>query len=91
MERVIKAGFVSYERLPMLEIVFDRLVRIMSATLRSSRMIMLKITIESIQSMRFGDYMNAVPSSSMFAVFKAVQWENYGLIIVDFLHVLFDH
>lgn len=83
MERVIKAGFVSYERLPMLEIVFDRLVRIMSATLRSFTNDNVEITIESIQSMRFGDYMNAVPSSSMFAVFKAVQWENYGLIIVD--------
>ncbi|WP_459987510.1 flagellar motor switch protein FliM [Komagataeibacter kakiaceti] len=83
MERVIKAGFVAYERLPMLEIVFDRLVRIMSSTLRSFTNDNVEITMESIQSMRFGDYMNAVPSSSMFAVFKAVQWENYGLIVVD--------
>lgn len=83
MEQVIKAGFVAYERLPMLEIVFDRLVRIMSSTLRSFTNDNVEITMESIQSMRFGDYMNAVPSSSMFAVFKAVQWENYGLIVVD--------
>lgn len=27
--------------------------------------------------------MGAVPSSSMFAVFKAVQWDNYGLVVVD--------
>ncbi len=67
----------------MLEIVFDRLVRIMSSTLRSFTNDNVEITMESIQSMRFGDYMNAVPSSSMFAVFKAVQWENYGLIVVD--------
>ncbi|QEO16881.1 flagellar motor switch protein FliM [Acetobacter vaccinii] len=83
MERVIKAGFVSYERLPMLEIVFDRLVRILSTTLRSFTNDNVEITIETIRSMSFGDYMNAVPSSSLFAVFKAMQWENYGLVVVD--------
>jgi flagellar motor switch protein FliM len=83
IERIIKAGFVSYERLPMLEIVFDRLVRILSATLRSFTNDNVEITIEGIRSMSFGDYMNAVPSSSLFAVFKAVQWDNYGLIVVN--------
>ena len=32
MQRIISSGLVSYERLPMLEIVFDRLVRIMSTS-----------------------------------------------------------
>ena len=30
MQKIISSGLISYERLPMLEIVFDRLVRIMS-------------------------------------------------------------
>lgn len=83
MERIIRAGFASYERLPMLEIIFDRLVRILSSTLRSFTNDNVEITIESIRSMSFGDYMNTVPSSAMFAVFKAIQWENYGLSIID--------
>ncbi|MBB2197432.1 MAG: flagellar motor switch protein FliM [Gluconacetobacter sp.] len=83
MERVIKAGFVAYERLPMLEIVLDRLVRLLSSTLRSFTNDNVEITMESTRSMCFGDYMNTVPSSSLFAVFKAVQWENYGLVVVD--------
>lgn len=83
MERVLKAGFVAYERLPMLEIVLDRLVRLLSSTLRSFTNDNVEITMESTRSMSFGDYMNTVPSSSLFAVFKAVQWENYGLVIVD--------
>ncbi|ACI53207.1 flagellar motor switch protein FliM [Gluconacetobacter diazotrophicus PA1 5] len=83
LERVIKAGFVAYERLPMLEIVFDRLVRMLSSTLRSFTNDNVEITIDGMRSMSFGDYMNAVPSSSLFAVFKAVQWENYGLIVID--------
>lgn len=83
MERVIKAGFVAYERLPMLEIVLDRLVRLLSSTLRSFTNDNVEITMESTRSMCFGDYMNTVPSSSLFAVFKAVQWENFGLVVVD--------
>ena len=34
MQRIISSGLVSYERLPMLEIVFDRLVRILTTRLR---------------------------------------------------------
>ena len=83
IERIIKAGFVAYERLPMLEIVFDRLVRLLSSTLRNFTNDNVEITMESMRSMCFGDYMNTVPSSSLFAVFKAVQWENYGLVVVD--------
>lgn len=83
MERVIKAGFVAYERLPMLEIIFDRLVRLLSTTLRSFTNDNVEITIEDIRSVRFGDYMSTSPSSTLFAVFKATQWENYGLIAID--------
>ena len=35
MQKIINSGLVSYERLPMLEIVFDRLVRMMSTSLRN--------------------------------------------------------
>lgn len=83
MERVIKAGFVAYERLPMLEIIFDRLVRLLSTTLRSFTNDNVEITIEDIRSIRFGDYMSTSPSSTLFAVFKATQWENYGLVAID--------
>ena len=37
IQRIISSGLISYERLPMLEIVFDRLVRWMSPLTASSR------------------------------------------------------
>lgn len=83
MERVIRAGFVAYERMPMLEIVLDRLVRLLTTGLRNFTNDNVEITMEYTRSMCFGDYVNSVPSSSLFAVFKAVQWENYGLIVID--------
>src|SRR3546814_10656551 len=35
IEAIIDSGMVSYERLPMLEVVFDRLVRMKSTSLRN--------------------------------------------------------
>ena len=83
IERIISSGLVSYERLPMLEIVFDRLVRIMSTSLRNFTSDNVEVSIDNVVSLRFGDYLNSVPLPAMFAVFKAEEWENYGLMVID--------
>jgi flagellar motor switch protein FliM len=83
IERIISSGLVSYERLPMLEVVFDRLVRIMSASLRSFTSDNVEVTIDNILSLRFADYLNSISLPTMIAVFKAEEWDNYGLMVVD--------
>ena len=83
MQRIISSGLVSYERLPMLEVVFDRLVRLMSTSLRNFTSDNVEVSIDSIASLRFGDYLNSIPLPAMLAVFKAEQWDNYGLMVVD--------
>ena len=83
MQKIISSGLVSYERLPMLEIVFDRLVRIMSTSLRNFTSDNVEVGIDNMVSLRFGDYLNAVQLPAMLAVFKADEWDNYGLMIVD--------
>ena len=83
IERMIHSGLVSYERLPMLEIIFDRLVRIMSTSLRNFTSDNVEVSIDGIHSQRFGDYLNSVPLPAMLAVFKVEEWDNYGLIVVD--------
>jgi flagellar motor switch protein FliM len=81
--RVVSAGLMSYERLPMLEIVFDRLVRILSTSLRHLTNDNVEVTIDKITSLRFGDYMNTIPLPAMLSVFKAEQWDNFGLMVID--------
>ncbi|GAC1343988.1 MAG: flagellar motor switch protein FliM [Myxococcales bacterium] len=83
MQRIISSGLVSYERLPMLEIVFDRLVRIMSTSLRNFTSDNVEVGIDNIVSLRFGDYLNSIPLPAMLAVFKAEEWDNYGLMVID--------
>lgn len=73
----------NYERLPMLEVVFDRFVRSMSTSMRNFTGENVDVTIESITSMRFEDYLNSVPLPALIAIFQAVEWENFGLITID--------
>ncbi len=83
IQKIISSGLVSYERLPMLEIVFDRLVRMMSKSLRNFTSDNVEIGIDNIVSLRFGDYLNSIPPSAMLAVFKAEEWDNYGILVID--------
>ncbi len=83
MQKIISSGLVSYERLPMLEIVFDRLVRIMSTTLRNFTSDNVEVGIDNIVSLRFGDYLNSIPLPAMLAVFKVEEWDNHGLMVID--------
>ena len=83
MQRIISSGLVSYERLPMLDIVFDRLVRIMSTSLRNLTSDNVEVGIDNVLSLRFGDYLNSIPLPAILAVFRADQWDNHGLMVVD--------
>ncbi len=73
----------NYERLPMLEVVFDRFVRSASTSLRNFTGENVEVNIESITSMRFEDYLNSVPLPALLAIFQAVEWENFGIITID--------
>ena len=80
---IIDSAMVSYERLPMLEIVFDRLVRLMTTSLRNFTSDNVEVSLDRITSVRFGDYMNSIPLPAVLAVFKAEEWENFGLATVN--------
>jgi flagellar motor switch protein FliM len=80
---LVNSALVSYERLPMLEIVFDRLVRETTTSLRNFTSDNVEVSLDSISSVRFGDYLNSIPLPAILAVFKAEQWDNYGLVTVD--------
>jgi flagellar motor switch protein FliM len=75
---IIDSAMVSYERLPMLEIVFDRLVRLMTTSLRNFTSDNVEVSLDRITSVRFGDYLNSIPLPAILAVFKAEEWDNSG-------------
>jgi len=80
---LINSALVSYERLPMLDIIFDRMVRMMSTSLRNFTSDNIEVSLDNITSVRFGDYLNSIPLPAMLAVFRAEEWDNYGLMTID--------
>jgi len=80
---IINSALVSYERLPMLEVVFDRLVRLMTTSLRNFTSDNVEVSLDNITSIRFGDYLNSIPLPAILGVFRAEEWDNYGLLTVD--------
>ena len=83
VQALINSALVSYERLPMLEIVFDRLVRLATTSLRNFTSDNVEVSMESISSVRFGDYLNSIPLPAILSVIKAEEWDNFGLLTVD--------
>src|SRR6478609_3129695 len=80
---IINSALVSYERLPMLEIVFDRLVRLMTTSLRNFTSDNVEVSLDRITSVRFGDYLNSIPLPALLAGFKAEGWDNFGLATIN--------
>lgn len=83
LRAIINSAMVSYERLPMLEVVFDRLVRLLTTSLRNFTSDNVEVSLDTITSTRFGDYLNSIPLPAMLAVYKAVEWDNFALITID--------
>lgn len=83
IQAIVDSGSVTYERLPMLEIIFERLVRLLSTSLRNLFSDNVEVTLEGIRSVRFGDYINSISLPAMLAVFKAEEWDNFGLVTIE--------
>lgn len=83
IDRLIEAGVVAYERMPMLEVVYDRLVRVLSTSLRNFTSDNVEVTLSSIETMRFGSYAQSISMPALLAIFKAEEWDNFGMITMD--------
>ena len=83
VKALVNSALVNYERLPMLEVVFDRVVRLLSTSLRNFTSDNVEVSFDQITSVRFGDYLNSIPLPAMLAVFQAEEWDNYGLLVID--------
>ncbi len=83
IEAILGKALMAYEKLPMLEVVFDRLVRVLSSSLRNFTSDNVEVSVDSMTSLRFEDYLNSIPLPALLVVFRAVEWDNFGIITVD--------
>ncbi len=83
MQRILGAGLVLYERLPMLDVVLDRLTRLGSGTLRNLLGVNVELFIDNVATVRFGNFLDSVPLPALLGVFRADEWDNQGLLVVE--------
>ncbi len=80
---LINNSKISHERLPMLEVVFDRLVKNLTTNLRNFTASTVDLSVGEMTSVRFGDYLDTVSLPALLTVFKAEEWESLSLMYVE--------
>lgn len=83
IKAVLEKSLQSYDKLPMIEIIFEKFIRQLSTALRNLTSEAVNISILELNSLRFGDYFNTLTNNYSIAIFRAVEWENFGLIILE--------
>jgi flagellar motor switch protein FliM len=83
IKAVLDQALQSYERLPMLEIIFDKFIRQLAVSLRHLTAEAVDVKILEFNSLRFGDFLKTIKSPASIVVFKAVEWDNLGLLVLD--------
>ena len=83
LRAVIESKVISHERLPMLEVVCDRVVRAFATSMRNLTSDAIDVSLEEVTSTRFGEFMNRVALPAMIGVFQVKEWEGYGLVAVE--------
>ena len=68
VKAVIEADVINHERLPMLEVVYDRMVRRLTTSMRKLTSDMIDVRLEAMSSIRFGDYINRLAEPGMIGV-----------------------
>ncbi len=80
---LLNSTYIQHKRMPLLEACFDRLLRGLTATLRSFTSENVELSLTETKSVRYGDYIEAVPLPAMLSVFRAVEWDNFGLVVIN--------
>jgi flagellar motor switch protein FliM len=83
LKALIQPSTISHERLPMLEVVFDRLIRQLATSLRHFTTDSVDISLTNMTSSRFKDYIENVSLPAMINVIKIDQWNTQALMVID--------
>ena len=84
IEAIINSPKVSYERLPMLEMIFDRMSRTLNNILRIFTGQVVEVNLESIGSKRFGEFISNLDPPVLLGVFAARKWaDSNGIITLE--------
>ncbi len=80
---LLSAGGAREERLPILEVICDRVVRSFSTNMRHLTSRVIDVRLAEMQSARFGELVDRIALPALFGVFRIPEWDNHGVVIAD--------
>lgn len=80
---LLSSDRIQHKRLPLLEACFNRLVRALNESMRNFTANYVELSLVDTDSVRFGNYIESIPLPALISVFKAVEWNDFGLVSVD--------
>lgn len=83
LRALVESDVVNQERLPMLEVVCDRVIRTLATNMRHLTSDAIDVSLDEVSSGRFGELMNRVALPAMFGVFRVEEWDNYGVMVIE--------
>ena len=83
LRALVDTSVVNYERLPMLDVIFDKFERLLATSMRHFTGDNVDITIDNITTVRFSEFLNSVPLPAGIAVVNAVGLDDYILMIYE--------
>ena len=83
LQALIETNIVNYEKLPMLDHIFDKFERFLSTSLRHFTADNVDVTVSGMTSVRFGEYLNSVPLPAGLVVVNAQGLDDYILVVYE--------
>lgn len=83
IERLISTTTVNKDRLPMLDVVFDRMVRLLNTSLRQFSSTSVEASLLRIDWLRYNEFLDTIELPALVGVARAEQWDNHIVVSVD--------
>ncbi|MBL3284754.1 Flagellar motor switch protein FliM [Rickettsiales endosymbiont of Paramecium tredecaurelia] len=87
IKQFLDQSLQAYKKLPMLNTIFERFLQILSSSLRSMTLESMEFSGDRYKTTRFSEYVEHLQMNSTVVVFKIVELDNFGLLVLDDLLV----
>ncbi|ANC92693.2 flagellar motor switch protein FliM [Azospirillum humicireducens] len=83
IQRLVSSTTVNKDRLPMLDVVFDRMVRMLNTSLRQFASTNVEASLSKIEWLRYTDFQDTIELPALIGVARAEPWDNQMLVSID--------
>jgi len=80
VKSLISYSQMALQRLPLLEVIFERLMKSLTTSLRIFTSSNVEVNIVNMVSMQFGDYIEQVEAPALISVVRSRQWQTLSLL-----------